>query len=407
MFLSAVALAVLQRPRSHRLAEHAAEMGGRGKASLLGHSADVQVSALQQALGSLDAAAIDVIHNGLARDPPEQPAQVIGRQIEPCSHICQGELLLVVGRKVSADLLHRLVAGADVLPFTAALLLHIVQDEGQIDHAGAFRLAFGALHHAQQSAQAARPLHRAVQGRLCSRLKQRHEIPLHQVLEHRENARREPAADELRGNVARLLQQAGHIAPELIGCRFPAGVLPVLKNLMQRDFMPLFEPGAQTALYGPVQWSGRLRTLLGMMQSAESEPESPGMIYLALILHYVEQERRSERQDIRPRNETVEQICAYLAANYQQKFSLTDVAARFYLSPYYLSRLFRRVTGQSIVDYINGRRIEAAQRLLESTDLNISAVAEQTGFASAAHFRRVFRETMGTGPLQYRKSHRG
>ena len=147
--------------------------------------------------------------------------------------------------------------------------------------------------------------------------------------------------------------------------------------------------------------------LLGMMQSAESEPESPGMIYLTLILHYVEQECRSEKQDIRPRNETVEQICAYLAANYQQKFSLTDVAARFYLSPYYLSRLFRRVTGQSIVDYINGRRIEAAQRLLESTDLNISAVAEQTGFASAAHFRRVFRETMGTGPLQYRKSHRG
>ena len=130
-----------------------------------------------------------------------------------------------------------------------------------------------------------------------------------------------------------LLQQAGHIAPELIGCRFPAGILPALKNLMQRDFMPLFEPGEQTALYGPVQWSGRLRTLLGMMQSAESEPESPGMIYLALILHYVEQECRSERQDIRPRNETVEQICAYLAANYQQKFSLTDVAARFYLSP--------------------------------------------------------------------------
>ena len=54
----------------------------------------------------------------------------------------------------------------------------------------------------------------------------------------------------------------------------------------------------------------------------------------------------------------------------------------------------------------NGRRIEAAQRLLESTDLNISAVAEQTGFASAAHFRRVFRETMGVGPLQYRKSNR-
>lgn len=68
--------------------------------------------------------------------------------------------------------------------------------------------------------------------------------------------------------------------------------------------------------------------------------------------------------------------------------------------------MFRRVTGQSIVDYINNRRIEAAQKLLETTELSISAVAEQTGFASAAHFRRVFRDVMGTGPLQYRKGHK-
>ena len=203
-----------------------------------------------------------------------------------------------------------------------------------------------------------------------------------------------------------VLRQTGHLAPELTGCRFPAAVLPELKGVMQRDFGPLFEPGSQMVLYGPVQWSSRLRTLLNLMRSAAGEPDSPGMIYLSLLLHYVEQECKAERSSARPRNETVEQICAYLAANYPQKFSLTDVAARFYLSPYYLSRLFRRVTGQSIVDYINGRRIEAAQHLLETTDLNISAVAEQTGFASAAHFRRVFRETMGVGPLQYRKSNR-
>ena len=178
-------------------------------------------------------------------------------------------------------------------------------------------------------------------------------------------------------------------------------------GVFQRDFSPLFEPDDPILLYGPVQWASRLRTLLNLMRSAAGEPDCPGIIYLSLLLHYVDQECKAERQTARPRNETVEQICAYLAANYQQKFSLTDVAARFYLSPYYLSRLFRRVTGQSIVDYINGRRIEAAQHLLETTDLNISAVAEQTGFASAAHFRRVFREMMGVGPLQYRKSSRG
>ena len=59
---------------------------------------------------------------------------------------------------------------------------------------------------------------------------------------------------------------------------------------------------------------------------------------------------------------------------------------------------------ETLTDYINARRIEAAQKILETTELSIGSVAEQTGFASAAHFRRVFRETMGVGPLQYRKS---
>ena len=182
------------------------------------------------------------------------------------------------------------------------------------------------------------------------------------------------------------LQQAGSVPPELLGCRFPVAALHDIRNMAQRDYSALFEPGQATLLYGPVQWSSCLRTVLELMRKARGE-----------------QEYRAESHAARPRNETVEQICAYLAANYQQKFSLSEVAAKFYISPYYLSRLFRRVTGQSIVDYLNNRRIEAAQKLLETTELSISAIAEQTGFASAAHFRRVFREVMDISPLQYRK----
>ena len=214
-----------------------------------------------------------------------------------------------------------------------------------------------------------------------------------------------PGCVLLLGPGAWVLTQAGHNPPDMLGCTFPVAVLHEVKNVLGEDFLRLFTPGSQMALYGSIQWASRLRTLMDMMRSAMGEPEYPGGLYLALTLHYVEQEHRAQSAaEARPHNETVEQICAYLAANYQQKFSLTDVAARFYISPYYLSRLFRRVTGQSIVDYINARRIEAAQKLLETTELSIGTVAEQTGFASAAHFRRVFREQMGVGPLQYRKS---
>ena len=176
-----------------------------------------------------------------------------------------------------------------------------------------------------------------------------------------------PGSALLLGAGDAVLTAAGAAVPELVGCRFPLSALHELRTAMP-------------------------------------EQDYPGGLYLLLILHYVEQECLAESSAVaRPRNETVEQVCAYLAANYRQKFSLTEVAARFYLSPYYLSRLFRRVTGQSIVDYLNNRRIESAQKLLETTELSISAIAEQTGFASAAHFRRVFREVTDISPLQYRK----
>ena len=216
-----------------------------------------------------------------------------------------------------------------------------------------------------------------------------------------------PGSALLLGAGDAVLTAAGAAVPELVGCRFPLSALHELRSVTQQDFARLFVPGEVMVLYGPVLWTRRLRTLLEMMRSAMPEQDYPGVLYLLLILHYVEQECLAESSAVaRPSNETIEQVCAYLAANYRQKFSLTEVAARFYLSPYYLSRLFRRVTGQSIVDYLNNRRIEAAQKLLETTELSISAIAEQTGFASAAHFRRVFREVMDISPLQYRKKQR-
>lgn len=149
-----------------------------------------------------------------------------------------------------------------------------------------------------------------------------------------------PGCALLLGPGSGRLQQAGSVPPELLGCRFPVAALHDIRNMAQRDYSALFEPGQATLLYGPVQWSSCLRTVLELMRKARGEQDYPGVLYLGLLLHYAEQEYRAESHAARPRNETVEQICAYLAANYQQKFSLSEVAAKFYISPYYLSRPF-------------------------------------------------------------------
>lgn len=198
-------------------------------------------------------------------------------------------------------------------------------------------------------------------------------------------------------------EPAGGWPAELLGCQFP---LEMMSEVQKAQLLDNSKP--PVVLMGEPAWSSRIHLLLEIMAGAWEEPDCPDRLYLALLLHYVAKEAAAESGSApQLRNETIEKICAYLSANYSQKLNLSGVAAQFYLSPYYLSRLFRRVTGQSIVDFINVRRIEEARRLLETTDLRISQVAEQTGFSTSAHFRRVFREQVGISPVQYRKVRRG
>ena len=160
-------------------------------------------------------------------------------------------------------------------------------------------------------------------------------------------------------------EPAGGWPAELLGCRFPLEMMTEGQKarLVDGSKGPL-------VLLGDPAWSSRMQALLELTAGAWQEPDCPGRLYLSLLMHYVGKEAAAEGGSAsQPRNETIEKICAYLTANYNQKLTLSSVAAQFYLSPYYLSRLFRRVTGQSIVDFINVRRIEAARRLLEGDGL--------------------------------------
>ena len=109
-----------------------------------------------------------------------------------------------------------------------------------------------------------------------------------------------PGCALLLGPGSGRLQQAGSVPPELLGCRFPVAALHDIRNMAQRDYSALFEPGQATLLYGPVQWSSCLRTVLELMRKARGEQDYPGVLYLGLLLHYAEQEYRAESHAARP-----------------------------------------------------------------------------------------------------------
>lgn len=110
--------------------------------------------------------------------------------------------------------------------------------------------------------------------------------------------------------------------------------------------------------------------------------------------------------NLNPVYHTVYKILRHIRTNYQEQLTLSGIAEEFYISQYYLSRVFRQVTGVTLVEYINNTRIKAAQRMLVETDKSVNEIAAETGYESQTHFGRMFKKISGTSPLKYRKQNK-
>lgn len=152
---------------------------------------------------------------------------------------------------------------------------------------------------------------------------------------------------------------------------------------------------------------GLLQQLLAMEDETSAAADALRRLLLGtLLLELKEHCRRQQEQTAengRVSNHTVDQIQAYIAEHYAEKLTLTGIANQFYISPYYLSRMFKKSINLSLIEYINGVRIKAAQSLIERSSDNIAEIAAKTGFMTTAHFRRVFKDATGLSPQQYRQ----
>ncbi|MDO5784132.1 MAG: AraC family transcriptional regulator [Eubacteriales bacterium] len=92
----------------------------------------------------------------------------------------------------------------------------------------------------------------------------------------------------------------------------------------------------------------------------------------------------------------------YLDAHYLEDIQLEDVAAQMNMSPYYLTRVFRRTVGYPPKQYLVRRRIGEAQSWLLMTDLPVTDIAMKVGYNSVSNFHNTFRRIVGMTPQQYR-----
>ena len=101
-------------------------------------------------------------------------------------------------------------------------------------------------------------------------------------------------------------------------------------------------------------------------------------------------------------NSNTEQLRSYLSEHYQEKISLDDLSSTFFLSKFYLTKLFKEQYGVTISDYILDLRIRHAKELLRFSNQSLEEIASECGFYDLPYFSRKFKKAEGITPSAYR-----
>lgn len=125
---------------------------------------------------------------------------------------------------------------------------------------------------------------------------------------------------------------------------------------------------------------------------------------LQVLLQIIDQLRLvpKKKQELSP---VVDRIKDFLESNLQEDISVSAIAEQMNMSLYYLSHLFKAVTGTTVVEYRNELRLTKAKLMLIRTDMPVHQIAQQTGFGSASYFTEVFTRSEKVPPTEYRKYH--
>ncbi|MBQ2658998.1 MAG: helix-turn-helix domain-containing protein [Erysipelotrichaceae bacterium] len=119
------------------------------------------------------------------------------------------------------------------------------------------------------------------------------------------------------------------------------------------------------------------------------------------LLFTIQQSRLQESIDS---EDIIVKARKYIEENFKENIDRNDVAAVTFVTPNYLSKLFKNKMNMNLREYINQLRIEEAKRLLISTSMSISEIASDVGYYNISYFSTVFHKLVGVSPFDWRNN---
>ena len=124
---------------------------------------------------------------------------------------------------------------------------------------------------------------------------------------------------------------------------------------------------------------------------------------LSFMVHLLREHAEEGKQSVEHENEAVRTVIRHVRTHYAEPLEVDALAAVAGLSKFHFLREFKRVTGQTVVTYINNLRVERAVRMLNEGNTTVAAVAAACGFASHAYFSKTFYRLRGVHPSELLK----
>lgn len=151
-----------------------------------------------------------------------------------------------------------------------------------------------------------------------------------------------------------------------------------------------------------------------LAQQFLAELETPGLaselhaesltlqLAIHLLRHYSTAGTPLQQQPGKLPRYKLQRAIEYINGNLAADLTLDGIASAVSMSPYHFAHLFKETTGDSPHQYVIRLRVEHAKSLLRATELPITEVAHQVGYANAGHFSSAFHRCIGFTPTQYR-----
>lgn len=127
----------------------------------------------------------------------------------------------------------------------------------------------------------------------------------------------------------------------------------------------------------------------------------------ALLLHCIEISGKKlcyySQSQHTGQNEYISFTIKYIQQNYTSKIQIKDISDKLGISSRYLSKIFLDHMGMTLLNYINTYRMNQAIRLIADTDMTMTEIADHIGMNDSQHFSKLFKNTIGSTPCEYRK----